>query len=179
DLQEDHIDLAVCIGALPDSSLIARQIGTVRYVVCASPDYIGRRGRPETPADLAAHDCVSFVGVTNAATWEFSIRGGVVPVAVRSRLIIDSVEAVLDAGLAGAGVTRLFSYIVADAVREGRLMVLLEGFEPPPLPVNIVHLGGAFRPLKIRAFVDFATPKLKARLSSDLANAETEHCRPG
>ena len=83
----------------------------------------------------------------------------------------DQLSPVLDAGLAGVGVIRLLSYIVADAVREGRLMLLLEAFEPPPLPVNIVYLGGVFRPLKIRAFVDFAAPKLMARLSSDLANA--------
>jgi DNA-binding transcriptional LysR family regulator len=170
DLQEDHIDVAIRIGALPDSSLIARQIGTVRRIVCASPSYVGCRGRPETPEDLAAHDCVFVAGITNAGTWEFPIRAAVVAIAVRSRLIVDTAEAVLEAGLAGAGIIRLFSYHVADAVREGRLTILLEAFEPPPLPVNIAYLGGTLRPLKIRAFVDFAAPQLKARLASDLAS---------
>jgi DNA-binding transcriptional LysR family regulator len=79
-------------------------------------------------------------------------------------------EAVLDAGLAGAGIIRLFSFHIGDAVKDGGLTILLEGFEPPPLPVNIVYLGGGLQPLKVRAFVDFAAPQLKARLASDLAS---------
>jgi DNA-binding transcriptional LysR family regulator len=90
DLQEERIDLAIRVGALPDSGLIVRQIGTIREVVCAGPGYIARRGRPETPEDLANHDCVSVAGLTNAGKWEFSIRGAVVPVAVRSRLVVDA-----------------------------------------------------------------------------------------
>ncbi len=170
DLQEEHIDLAIRIGALPDSGLIARQIGTIREVVCASPGYIARRGRPETPEDLANHDCVSVAGLTNAGRWEFPIRGAVVPVAVRARLVVDAAEAAFDAGLAGAGIIRLFSYHVADAVRDGALTVLLQDFEPPPSPVSIVYLGGGLQPVKVRAFVDFAAPRLKARLASDLAS---------
>jgi DNA-binding transcriptional LysR family regulator len=104
----------------------------------------------------------------NADAWEFPIGGANVPVTVRSRLTVDAAEAVLDAGLAGAGIIRLFSYHVADAVRAGGLAVLLEDFEPLPLPVNIVYLGAALQPLKVRAFIDFAAPQLKARLASDL-----------
>jgi DNA-binding transcriptional LysR family regulator len=170
DIQEDHIDLAVRIGLLRDSSLIARQVGTVRFVVCASPGYIARRGCPATPADLAAHDCVFQAGHANASTWEFPVGGTTVPVPIRSRLVVDPAEAVLDAGLAGAGVIRLLSYQIADAVGDGRLRVLLEAFEPPPLPVNLIHLAGALQPLKIRAFLDFAAPRLKARLAADLAS---------
>ena len=165
DLQEQHIDLAVRIGALHDSSLIARQVATVRYVVCASPAYVARRGRPQTPEDLATHDCVFFAGLPNSGMWAFPNRGAVVRVPIHSRLFVDATEAVLDAGLAGAGVVRLFSFQIADAVREGRLTVLLEGFEPPPVPINIIHLEGAPQPLKIRAFFDFAAPQLKARLA--------------
>ncbi len=168
-LQEEHVDIAIRIGALPDSSLIARQIGTVRQVVCASPAYLARCGSPARPQELAAHDCVAFAGFTNAGMWEFPIDSARVPVAVRSRLMVDAVEAVLDAGVAGAGIIRLISYHVADAVGEGRLELLLEDFEPPPLPVNIVYLGGGPQPLKVRAFLDFAVPRLKARLGSDLA----------
>jgi DNA-binding transcriptional LysR family regulator len=93
-----------------------------------------------------------------------------VPVAVRSRLVVDAAEAVLDAGLAGGGIIRLFSYHIADAVREGGLTILLESFEPPPLPVNIVYLGGGPQPLKAGNFVGFAAPRLKARLAFDLAS---------
>src|SRR5689334_8575315 len=167
-LQEEHIDLGVRIGALPDSSMIARQIGSVRLVVSASPAYLASRGRPGTPRELAGHDCVAFAGFTHGDTWRFPIDGTVVPVSVRSRLVVDAAEAVLDAGVAGAGIIRLYSYHVADAVKAGALTALLEEFEPPPLPVNIVYLGGAPQPLKARAFIDFAAPELKARLAADL-----------
>jgi DNA-binding transcriptional LysR family regulator len=155
-------------GALPDSSLIARHLGTVRQVVCASPGYLARRGRPETPRDLSAHDCVSFAGFMNPEVWEFPIGRAIVPVAVRPRLVVDTAEASLDAARAGAGIIRLFSVNVAEAVRAGELTVLLEAFEPPPEPVNILYLGGGLQPLKVRAFLDFAAPQLKARLASDL-----------
>ncbi len=167
-LQGEHVDIAIRTGALPDSSLIARQLGTVRRVVCASPGYFARRGRPETPRDLSAHDCVSFAGFMNPEVWEFPIGRAIVPVAVRPRLVIDTAEAALDAARAGAGIIRLFSVNVAEAVRAGELTVLLEAFEPPPKPVNILYLGGGLQPLKVRAFLDFAAPQLKARLASDL-----------
>jgi DNA-binding transcriptional LysR family regulator len=167
-LQEEHVDVGIRIGALPDSSLITRQIGSVRLVVCASPAYLARRGRPATPRDLAAHDCISFTGFVSPNAWNFPVDGAAVPVPVRSRLMVDAVEAALDAAVAGAGIVRLFSYHVADAVRDGRLTLLLQGFEPPPLPVNVVHLGGGLVPLKVRAFIDFAAPRLRGRLASDL-----------
>lgn len=174
-LQEQHVDVGIRIGALPDSSMIARQIGSVRLVVCASPAYLARSGRPQTPRQLAEHDCVSFVGFTHRDTWRFPIGESVVPVSVRSRLIVDAAEAVLDAGVAGAGIIRLYSYHVADAVKAGALTMLFEEFEPPPLPVSIVYLGGALQPLKVRAFVDFAAPELGARLAADLPRPSRNH----
>jgi DNA-binding transcriptional LysR family regulator len=168
-LQEEHIDIGIRIGALPDSLMVARQVGSVRLVVCASPAYLAGRAEPATPLDLSAYQCVSFTGFVNPDAWNFPIGGSLVPVTVRSRLVVDAAEAVLDAGVAGAGIIRLFSYHVADAVKEGRLKILLQGFEPPPLPVSIVYLGGGLVPLKVRAFIDFAAPRLKARLVADLA----------
>ena len=168
-LQEEHIDLGVRIGALPDSDIVARRIGSIRRVVCASPEYLANRGRPETPQDLAAHDCVTFTGFTHAESWEFQIGGSPALVPIRSRLQVDAAEAVVEAALAGAGIARLFSFHVAQAVKDGRLSLLLEEFEPPPPPVNIVYLGGGLLPLKVRAFLDFAAPRLKARLEMDLA----------
>jgi DNA-binding transcriptional LysR family regulator len=168
-LQEEHVDLGIRIGALPDSGIVARQIGSIRQVVCASPDYLASRGRPAAPTDLAAHDCVTFTGFTRAESWDFQIGGSITPVSIRSRLQVDAAEAVVEAALAGAGIVRLFSYHVAAAVRDGWLSLLLEAFEPPQLPVNLVYLGGGLLPLKIRAFLDFAAPRLKARLAGDLA----------
>jgi DNA-binding transcriptional LysR family regulator len=168
-LQEEHVDLGIRIGALPDSGIVARRIGSVRRVVCASPDYLLSRGRPETPNDLASHDVVSFTGFVHAESWDFQIGGATASVPVRSRLQVDAAEAVVEAALAGTGIVRLFSYHVAEAVKDGRLSLLLEAFETQPLPVNIVYLGGGLLPLKVRAFLDFAAPRLKARLERDLA----------
>lgn len=174
-LQEEHVDVGVRIGALPDSAMLARQIGSVRQVVCASPDYLARRSRPVVPADLSAHDCVSFSGFVRPDAWNFPVNGKLVPVPVRSRLVVDAAEAVLDAAVAGAGIVRLFSYHVAEAVRAERLIVLLEAFEPRPQAVSIVHLGG-LAPVKVRAFIDFAAPRLRERLTSDLG--EVRHLGP-
>jgi DNA-binding transcriptional LysR family regulator len=168
-LQEEHVDLGIRTGPLPDSGIVARRIGSVRRVVCASPEYLSSRGRPETPQDVSAHDCVTFTGFTHAESWEFQIGGSPASVPIRSRLQVDAAEAVVEAVLAGAGIARLFSFHVAQAVKDGRLSLLLEEFEPPPLPVNIVYLGGGLLPLKVRAFLDFAAPRLKARLERDLA----------
>jgi DNA-binding transcriptional LysR family regulator len=168
-LQEEHVDLGIRIGTLPDSGIVARRIGSVRRVVCASPDYLKSRGRPETPKDLTSHDVISFTGFVHAELWDFQIRGAATLVPVRSRMQIDAAEAVVEAALAGTGIIRLFSYHVAQAVKDGRLSLLLEDFETSPLPVNIVYLGGGLLPLKVRAFLDFAAPRLKARLEKDLA----------
>jgi DNA-binding transcriptional LysR family regulator len=168
-LQEEHVDLGIRTGPLPDSGIVARRIGSVRRILCASPDYLLSRGRPETPQDITAHDCVTFTGFTHAESWEFQTGDSPASVPIRSRLQVDAAEAVVEAALAGAGIARLFSFHVAQAVKDGRLSLLLEQFEPPPLPVNIVYLGGGLLPLKVRAFLDFAAPRLKARLEKDLS----------
>jgi DNA-binding transcriptional LysR family regulator len=168
-LQEEHVDLGIRTGPLPDSGIVARRIGSVRRILCASPDYLLSRGRPETPEDITAHDCVTFTGFTHAESWEFQTGGSPASVPIRSRLQVDAAEAVVEAALAGAGIARLFSFHVAQAVKDGRLSLLLEQFEPLPLPVNIVYLGGGLLPLKVRAFLDFAAPRLKARLERDLS----------
>ena len=168
-LQEERFDLGIRIGVLPDSGIVARRVGSVRRVVCASPEYLTARGSPETPTDLAAHDCVCFTGFAHPESWDFPVGGSTTSVTIRSRLMVDAAEAAVDAALAGTGIVRLFSYHVAQAVRDGKLSILLEAFEPPPLPVNIVYLGGGLQPLKARAFLDFAAPRLKARLAADLS----------
>ncbi len=168
-LQQEDIDAGVRIGTLPDSSLVARRVGSARRVVCASPEYLAARGTPRTPGDLLTHSCIAFTSFVQATSWDFSVDGSVSEIPVQSRLFMDSAEAVVDATLAGGGITRLFSYHVAEAVKAGRLSILLESFEPAPLPVNIVHRGGGLLPLKVRAFLEFSAPKLKARLAEDLS----------
>jgi DNA-binding transcriptional LysR family regulator len=164
-LFEEPVDLAVRIGELPDSSLIATRIGAVHQVVCASPAYFVARGRPAHPGELAAHNCVTFEGLTAPHTWKFS-RGKVsTSVAVHSRLVVSTAEAAIAAAIAGAGITRVLSYQVADAVRAAALEIVLRDFEPAGWPVSLVYPGQGKLPLKLRAFLDFAAPRLKAEHS--------------
>jgi DNA-binding transcriptional LysR family regulator len=162
---EDHVDLAVRIGELPDSSLMARRLGSIRRVVCGSPAYFAERGAPKSPAELGRHDCVTFEGMMSADAWTFTIGKSVASVAIHSRLIVNTAEAAIDAAIAGVGVTRVLSYQAAAAVRAGALTIVLRDFEVSPSPVNLVYPGQRLLPLKLRAFVDFAAPRLQARLS--------------
>ncbi len=163
-LMEEHIDAAVRIGALPDSSLVAMRLGAIRRVVCASPAYLAAHGTPATPADLAAHACVAFEGLA-AASWRFRAGKTEVAVPIRARLSVTTAEAAIDAAVAGVGMTRVLSYQVAQALRTGALTIVLAGFEPEPWPVHLVHAGDRLLPLKLRAFLDFAAPRLKAVLA--------------
>ena len=164
-LLEDHIDLALRIGELPDSSsLIATRIGSVRRVVCGSPSYFARRGVPENVDELAMHDCITFEGFPFPDFWVFPTSKSYVSAAVHSRLVVNTAEAAIDAAIAGLGVTRVLSYQVAAAVKAGRLNIVLEEVEPLPSPVSLVYSGQRRLPLKLRAFLDFAGPRLKARL---------------
>jgi DNA-binding transcriptional LysR family regulator len=162
---EESVDLAVRIGRLPDSSLVARRVGAIRRVLCASPSYLAERGTPKQPADLAAHDCITFEGMTAPESWTFPSGTSETTVAIRSRLVVNTAEAAIDAAKAGIGVTRVLSYQAASALRDGALVLALEAFEPPPLPVNLVHVGQRLLPLKLRAFLDFATPRLRVVLA--------------
>ena len=161
DQVEEHIDLAVRIGELPDSSLVAIRVGSIRRVLCGSPAYFAERGVPESPSELGAHDCVTFEGLTSPDVWNFTIGGIDTPVAIHSRLIVNTAEAAIDAAMAGLGITRLLSYQIADRVGAGTLAVALEEFEPPPSPASLVYAGQRPLPLKLRAFLDFAAPRLK------------------
>ena len=166
-LLDDHIDLAVRIGALPDSSMIAVQVGSVRQVVCASPEYLAAHGIPKKPDDLSSLSCITFDALGSATSWVFPNKGSrsdsVVP--VHSRLSVNTAEAALDAAIAGAGVTRILSYQAAKPLEEGKLRLVLEPFEPAPVPVSLIHTARGLLPLKTRSFIDFAVPRLRAGLT--------------
>ncbi|WP_342234449.1 LysR family transcriptional regulator [Inquilinus sp. OTU3971] len=164
-LHEERVDVALRISALPDSSLLAKRVGEIRRVICASPSYLDARGVPLEPQDLARHECITFETLAAPATWVFGDRERPLLVPVRSRLVTTTAEPAVDAATLGIGIARVLSYQVAAAVRNGALRLILEGFEPPPVPVSLVYSGGGRIPLKLRAFLDFATPRLKARLS--------------
>ncbi|MBW8909221.1 MAG: LysR family transcriptional regulator [Mesorhizobium sp.] len=164
-LVEEHIDLALRIGELPVSAMVAMRVGSIRRIVCANPAYLAGRGVPARPQDLAGHDCVTFEGLASPATWNFGAGKSEIVVPVRSRLQVNTAEAAIDAAIAGLGLTRVLSYQADASVRAGALQVVLEPFEPPPWPVSLVHAGQGRLPVKLRAFLDFAAPRLKERLA--------------
>lgn len=162
DLIDEHVDVALRIGALPDSRLVATRVGQVRTVACASPAYLEKRGTPRKPADLAAHDCVTFAMIGGAQSWIFRDAE---TVRVRSRLTVNTAEAAIDAAVAGVGIARVLSYQVAELVRGGTLNVVLRKHEPASAPVNLVYNSQLIVPAKVRAFIDLASPLLKERLA--------------
>lgn len=165
-LLEDHIDLAVRIGELPDSNLIATRVGMIRQVVCASPEYFAKRGAPKRPQDLAKHDCITFAGLMSPDAWNFKADRSDLTVPIRSRLVVNMAEAAIDAAIRDTGVTRVLSYQIEKAMQAGSLVVVLKKFEPAPVPVSLVYTGQRLLPLKLRAFLDFASPRLRAALKS-------------
>jgi DNA-binding transcriptional LysR family regulator len=164
DLVENQVDLAVRIGQLPDSSLIATKLGAVRWITCASPAYLAEHGTPQALGDLARHSCISFDRLYSADSWTFGQGKKHIAVPFRPRFAVNTASGAIDAALAGAGIVRILSYQAARAIADGHLVVVLPDFQPDPLPVHLVHTGQAILPLKLRAFADFAGPRLKARL---------------
>ncbi len=161
---ENKIDVAIRIGPLPDSSMIATRIGSVRVVACASPEYLATRGRPETPNDLCSHDCITVDETGVPRTWKFSKNDSEIAAPIRTKLTVNTSEAAVEAAIAGAGIARVMSYKMEAARRTGRLVIVLDAFEKGPLPVHVVYAERKPMPLKLRAFLDWFTPRLKTRL---------------
>ncbi|MFM0498267.1 LysR family transcriptional regulator [Paraburkholderia caledonica] len=169
-LIDDPVDIALRIGPLPNSSLVATPVGTVCRVLCGSPTYFAGVGKPKSPEDLADHACVSFKGLASGGTWTFASVSGQRPdrqVAIRPRLSVNTAEAAIDAAIAGVGVTHVLSYQVARAVEQGSLTLVLREFEPEPMPVSVVHAGRKMQPIKILRFIEFCVPRLSKALTSD------------
>lgn len=162
---DDQVDVALRIAALPDSSLIAARLGSVRRVVCASPVYLAANGIPATPDDLARHSVISFESVSSPSSWTFESGGVEMTVPFRSRMSVNTIDAAIDAALSGAGLIRAMSYQVVDFVRSNRLTIVLDSFEPSPRPVHLLYDKRNRLPLKVRAFVDFVVPRLRERLA--------------
>lgn len=164
-LSDERLDVALRIGALPDSELIARRLGATRRVVCASPAHLERCGPIEDLDALATRGCVTFGEVMGSTWWRFGQGRDEVRVPVRSRFEVSTAEAAIAAAEAGLGPTRVLSYQIADAVRAGRLVIVLAEHEPEPWPISLVHTARAHMPQKLRAFLDFATPRLTDALA--------------
>ena len=166
DLVEEGLDVAVRIGALGESSAVATRVGALRRIVVASPDYLARRGTPQRPADLTDHDVVAFSGIAGVEHWVFREAAGDVNVAIRPRLVVSTAEAAIDAARAGFGLTRVLSYQAAEDVARGSLLRVLPAYEGDEVPIHLVYPGGRHPPPKLRAFLDFTTPRLRRRCAA-------------
>lgn len=166
-LIEEHVDVALRIGTLPDSNLVAIQVGGICRVVCASPGYLARFGTPHSLGELAAHRCITFDGLEAANAWTFAGAGGQKRQArVSSRISVSTADAAIDAAVLGLGLTRVLSYQVADALQDGRLVRVLVEEESPAVPASLIYPGQGRLPMKTRAFIDFAVERLRDRLSA-------------
>ena len=158
---EEGIDIAVRIADLPDSSLSAIRVGSVRRVLCASPNYLDTHNRPETPAALAAHDTIDFVNMTPGGEWNFDQGGKAHGFKPRSRLRVNSADAAIAAALSGRGITRVLSYMIAPQLAAGTLVTVLDDVGPPSVPVHVVHKEPGQTSARIRAVVDHLVEYLR------------------
>jgi len=166
-LIEDHIDMAVRIGKLPDSGMIATRVGSMRTVICGRPGLLAGPGAPEVPEDLTRVPCVASDGPLSGSNWRFRHpdTGATVEVPIAPRLVTTP-EAAVDAAIRGVGLVRLLYYQVVDAIRAGTLILVLAAYEPEPAPVHLLHIPRGQMPLKMRRFLDFAAPRLRASLAA-------------
>ncbi len=165
-LLEEGLDAGVRIADLPDSSLVALPVGEVRRVVCASPKYLARAGKPKTPQELRAHACIRFAGLGAIHEWTFSDAGRKLAVPVRGPLAGNHADALVEACAGGLGIGMFLSYQVAPLVAAGRLKLLLADYWPPPVPVSIVYPHAKLLPARTRLFVDWLREQLPRRIAA-------------
>jgi DNA-binding transcriptional LysR family regulator len=165
-LLDDHMDMAVRIGKLPDSAMVATRVGLMRTVTCASPALLAAHDALETPNDLLRFPCVVVETPMPSPSWRFQLPQSVtaLEVPVRARLSVTTAEAAAHAAILSVGIARLLHYQAAEAIDAGTLQIILESFEPEPVPVNLVHASRGQMPIKLRSFLDFATPRLREAL---------------
>jgi DNA-binding transcriptional LysR family regulator len=161
DLIEDGIDVGVRIAHLPDSSLTAVRVGSVRRVICASPEFLASHGTPRKPADLACLDAVVFTHDARQHQWRFGQGRKAETVSLRSRFAVNTADVAVAAAVAGRGLARVLSYQIGPEVRAGKLRIVLRGSEPPPIPVSLVYPAGRASTARVRAFIEFAVERLR------------------
>ncbi|GAB3039394.1 LysR family transcriptional regulator [Bowmanella dokdonensis] len=163
DLIEEQVDMAVRIGRLPDSSMVATPIGHIRIVTCASPSLLTLQGMPQRPQDLLQMPCITADAPNSRPNWRYACPDNpeLIPVAVQSRLSVTNSDSAVQAAIRGVGVTRVLHYQAAEALQDGKLQIILPEYEPPPLPVHLLHVSRGLMPLKMRRFLDFAAPRLR------------------
>ncbi len=156
------MDIALRIAALPDSSLTAIRVGEVRRVLCASPRYLEAKGRPATPHDLSGHDLIAFSHETPRGEWAFPVANKSQSVKVKSRTTFNIADPAIAAAVSGRGITRVLSYMIAPELARGELELVLPDFEPPPIPIHVVHKEAGHTSARVRAVADFLVDRLRS-----------------
>lgn len=156
-LVEEGVDLAVRIGHLPDSTLVARHVGEMRRIVVASKEYLKRRGEPKTPEAIASHDTIHFGAMTAEPEWRFVADGREIRIVSTPRFASNSADAAIQYAEAGGGLTRVLAYQAADSLKAGRLRIVLASFAPSALPIHIVYPTSRLLSAKVRTFIDLVT----------------------
>lgn len=155
---DEGMDVAIRIGHLPDSGFTAIPVGSVRRVICGSPEYLDSRGAPATPGDLKNHRIVASNSAWSSPEWRFAEGQRVV---IDAALQCNTNEAAIETAKAGRGLTRVLLYQIGPALLEGTLQIVLSEFEEPPLPIHVLYPEGRQAPAKVRAFVDLAVSRLR------------------
>jgi DNA-binding transcriptional LysR family regulator len=167
DLVEEGFDAALRIGTPAESSAIVTRVGAVRQIVVAAPRYLRERSAPDVPADLEAHTIVAFPNISSSERWTFRMGNDeMLRIAIKPRLIVNTSEAAIAAAVDGFGVTQVLSYQAAGEIMSGTLVRLLQDYEGEVWPVQLLYPGGRHPPPKLRAFLDFAAPRLRRRLEA-------------
>ena len=160
-LVDEGIDVAVRIAELPSSSLTAVRVGSVRRVLCASPGYLDGHGRPQTPADLSDHVIVDFINMTPGGEWRLQRDDETRSVRPESRFQLNAADAAIGGAVSGRGITRVLSYMVAAQLEQGTLEIVLPDWEPPPVPVHVLHKEPGRTSARVRAVVDHLVEALR------------------
>jgi len=160
-LMDEGIDVALRIAALGDSTLAASRVGSVRRVLCAAPSYLERFGRPQSPDDLAGHRLINLASAARGGVWAFRRDGMLKSYRPNARLMLNTADTAIAAAEAGQGITRVLSYMVASQVKTERLEILLPDFEPPAVPVQVVHKEAGYTSARVRAVVDYLVESLR------------------
>lgn len=166
-LVDDQVDIALRIGDLPDSSMVATKLGSLSRVTCASPEFLAAQGVPKMPSDVCTMPCITMSILAGGPKWNFVMPDTKreVSVPIRCRLEVNSADAAVQAAIAGVGVVQLLSYQAAEAVAAGKLRIILRKFERTSIPVSLVHAGQSLLPIKTRVFLEYAAPKLRKSLT--------------
>ena len=156
-LVEDGVDLAVRLGHLPDSTLVARHVGQMRRIVVASAGYLKLRGEPKRPSDLTSHDTIQFGAMTATPDWRFMEDGQEIRITPTPRFTSNSSDAAIQFAEQDGGLTRVMAYQAAESLKAKRVRIVLAAFEQPPVPIHVVYPTSRLLSAKVRTFIDLVT----------------------